>query len=218
MEFGAAKGVATAVVEHHVGPEAIEFLNVAQVNHAVIVAVNLIAAGEQIVERAIVSCAKSQAKNAADDGCAVPRTESWRRHRTADVVMHRTEAAERRCHWRMPRRWAMTNHSMMVGRWPVTVTVSAGTHVTASDVIAWASTTWATIAHVSAVVTVVTRTTSCYIATRAIVVGTIAHISTTGAIAAAWAVADVATRAVIVVGAITHVSATVVTHLTALVE
>lgn len=121
----------------------------------------------------------------------------------------------------MPRRWAMTNHSMMVGGRFVTVTVSAGTHVTASDVIAWASTTWATGAHVSAVVTVVTRTTSCYIAAGAIVVGAIAHISTTGtiaAVAAAGTVADVATRAVIVVGAITHISATVVTHLTTFVE
>lgn len=221
MEFSAIESVAAAVVKHHVGPEAVELLYVAQVYHAVIVAVNLVAASEQIVERAIVSSAEGQAKNAADDGCAVPRTESWRRHRAADVVMHRTEAAERRCHRRMPRRWAMTNHSMMVGGWLVTVTVSAGTHVTASDVIAWASTTWATGAHVSAARTVVTRTTSCYIAAGAIVVGTIAHISTTGtiaAVAAAWAVADVAAGAVVVVGTVAHVVATAVACRAALVE
>ena len=221
MEFGAIESVAAAVVKHHIGPEAVEFLYVAQVNHAVIVAVNLVTADEQIVERDIVSSAKSQAKNTTDNGGTVPRAESWRRHRTADMVMHRTEAAVRRCHRRMPRRWAMTNHAMMVGRWLVTVTVSAGTHVTASDVIAWASTTWATGAHVSAARTVVTRTTSCYIAAGAIVVGAIAHISTTGtiaAVAAAGAIADVAAGAVVIVRTVAHVVATAVACRAALVE
>lgn len=186
MELGAVERIAAAVIEHHIGPETVEFLNVSQVHNAVVITVDFISAIEQIVERNIVGSAKRQAENAANNRGAMPWAESWRRHRTTDVVMHRTETAEWRCHRSVPRRWPMMNHSVMVGSWLVawSAGTSAVADVIASSVMAViAGATTAHIASARAIATVVSSRMVAYVATRSIiVVGAIAHV---GAIVAA---------------------------------
>ena len=65
------ESAAGGIVEHHIAPIVVEHGHVAQVNHVVVVAINVVAIGEQVVDGYGEHGAELQAEHSIDAGCGM---------------------------------------------------------------------------------------------------------------------------------------------------
>ena len=70
-KHGRGKSAAGGIVEHHIAPIVVEHGHVAQVNHVVVVAINVVAIGEKVVDGYGEHGAELQAEHSIDAGCGM---------------------------------------------------------------------------------------------------------------------------------------------------
>ena len=70
-KHGRGESAAGGIVEHHIAPIIVEHGHVAQVNHVVVVAINVVAIGEKVVDGYGEHGAELQAEHSIDAGCGM---------------------------------------------------------------------------------------------------------------------------------------------------
>ena len=188
-KHGRGKSAAGGIVEHHIAPIVVEHGHVAQVNHVIVVAINVVAIGEKVVDGYGEHGAELQAEHSIDAGCGMIPNPT----RGHDGAIHsprsRAPRAMRRRAWTTPT--------------PIVVAIMVVEAVVEMILVA---------AWIAVVGSVVARATSIIVlaiiavATMVAIVGAIAYVRTVvtivGPVAYVWSV-------VAVVGAIAYIGSVV---------
>ena len=220
-KHGRGESAAGGIVEHHIAPIVVEHGHVAQVNHVVVVAINVVAIGEKVVDGYGEHGAELQAEHSIDAGCGMIPNPT----RGHDGAIHsprsRAPRAMRRRAWTTPTPIVVAImvveavvEMILVAAWIAVVgsVVARATSIIVLAIIAVATmvTVVGAIAYVRAVVAVVGAIA--YVGSVVAIVGLVAYIGSVvavvGPVAYVWSV-------VAVVGAIAYIGSVtvVVSHI-----
>ena len=195
-KHGRGESAAGGIVEHHIAPIVVEHGHVAQVNHVVVVAINVVAVGEKVVDGYGEHGAELQAEHSIDAGCGMIPNPT----RGHDGAIHsprsRAPRAMRRRAWTTPTPIVVAImvveavvEMILVAAWIAVVgsVVARATSIIVLAIIAVATmvTVVGAIAYVRAVVTVVGPVA--YIGSVVAVVGPVAYIGSVVAVVGAIA-------------------------------
>lgn len=190
-KHGRGKSAAGGIVEHHIAPIVVEHGHVAQVNHVVVVAINVVTVGEQVVDGYGEHGAELQAEHSIDAGCGMIPNPT----RGNDGAIHsprsRAPRAMRRRAWTTPTPIVVAImvveavvEMILVAAWIAVVgsVVARATSIIVLAIIAVATmvTVVGAIAYVWAVVAIVGAIA--YVGSVVAVVGAIAYIGSVVAI------------------------------------
>ena len=214
-KHGRGESAAGGIVEHHIAPIVVEHGHVAQVNHVVVVAINVVTVGEKVVDGYGEHGAELQAEHSIDAGCGMIPNPT----RGHDGAIHsprsRAPRAMRRRAWTTPTPIVVAImvveavvEMILVAAWIAVVgsVVARATSIIVLAIIAVATmvTVVGAIAYVRAVVAVVGAIA--YVGAVVTIVGAIAYIGSVVAIVGAIAYIG---SVVTVVGAIAYVGSVV---------
>ena len=215
-KHGRGKSAAGGIVEHHIAPIVVEHGHVAQVNHVVVVAINVVAIGEKVVDGYGEHGAELQAEHSIDAGCGMIPNPT----RGHDGAIHsprsRAPRAMRRRAWTTPTPIVVAImvveavvEMILVAAWIAVVgsVVARATSIIVLAIIAVATmvAVVGAIAYVRTVVAIVGAIA--YIGSVVTIVGPVAYIGSVvavvGSVAYVWSV-------VAVVGAIAYIGSVTV--------
>ena len=190
-KHGRGESAAGGIVEHHIAPIVVEHGHVAQVNHVVVVAINVVAIGEKVVDGYGEHGAELQAEHSIDAGCGMIPNPT----RGHDGAIHsprsRAPRAMRRRAWTTPTPIVVAImvveavvEMILVAAWIAVVgsVVARATSIIVLAIIAVATmvTVVGAIAYVRAVVAVVGAIA--YVGSVVAIVGAIAYIGSVVAV------------------------------------